>query len=266
MSRPATDLLGGIPACSEALLIEAPEIGASNPLCTRARLGAARMVSAPPAPPPFRVSQRLRYRELLGLVAIQSFGNQMAGSFWIVYLVSEPQALAFDVAALLWVVAYLTAAVVAVVVSRGRPILARSSMTLALMIMAFCHFAFAVLPASWIVVVGGLAFGLYLPLFWLPMNCLLVRETSPANRAGRLAAVTATFTTVAIVAPILGGFLATVAGYPVVFGLGGVIVASNLLRIRRRVAPSQSFAFSIDLRPTAPPTTLAFSRQGRGRR
>ena len=220
------------------------------------------MVSAPPAPPPFRVSQRLRYRELLGLVAIQSFGNQMAGSFWIVYLVSEPQALAFDVAALLWVVAYLTAAVVVVVMSRGRPIHARSSMTLALMIMAFCHFAFAVLPASWIVVVGGVAFGLYLPLFWLPMNCLLVRETSPANRAGRLAAVTATFTTVAIVAPILGGLLANLVGYPVVFGLGGVIVASNLLLIRRRVAPSESFAFSIDLRRTAPRTTLAFSGQG----
>src|SRR3989441_173826 len=220
------------------------------------------MVSAPPAPPPFRVSQRLRYRELLGLVAIQSFGNQMAGSFWIVYLVSEPQALAFDVAALLWVVAYLTAAVVVVVMSRGRPIHARSSMTLALMIMAFCHFAFAVLPASWIVVVGGLAFGLYLPLFWLPMNCLLVRETSPANRAGRLAAVTATFTTVAIAAPILGGFVANVVGYPVVFGLGGVIVASNLLLIRRRVAPSESFAFSIDLRRTAPRTTLAFSGPG----
>src|SRR5438445_7821868 len=117
------------------------------------------MVSAPPAPPPFRVSQRLRYRELLGLVAIQSFGNQMAGSFWIVYLVSEPQALAFDVAALLWVVAYLTAAVVVVVMSRRRPIHARSSMMLALMIMALCHFVFAVLTASCNLVVVVYAFG-----------------------------------------------------------------------------------------------------------
>src|SRR3989442_7680646 len=135
------------------------------------------MVSAPPAPPPFRVSQRLRYRELLGLVAIQSFGNQMAGSFWIVYLVSEPQALAFDVAALLWVVAYLTAAVVVVVVARGPPIHARSSMTLALMIIAFCHFALAVLSAFWIVVVAGVAVRLYLPLFLLLMECLPLRET-----------------------------------------------------------------------------------------
>src|SRR5213596_1333213 len=206
------------------------------------------MVSAPPAPPPFRVSQRLRYRELLGLVAVQSFGNQMAGSFWIVYLVSEPQALAFDVAALLWVVAYLTAAVVVVVMSRGRPIHARSSMTLALMIMAFCHFAFAVLPASWIVVVGGLAFGLYLPLFWLPMNCLLVRETSPANRAGRLAAVTATFTTVAIAAPVLGGYLAVTVGFRFLFSLGGLILAANLLRARRLVPREESFSYVINLR------------------
>src|SRR3989449_6409001 len=220
------------------------------------------MVSAPPAPPPFRVSQRLRYRELLGLVAVQSFGNQMAGSFWIVYLVSEPQALAFDVAALLWVVAYLTAAGVVVVMSRGPPIHARSSMTLALMIMAFCHFAFAVLPASWIVVVGGLAFGLYLPLFWLPMNCLLVRETSPANRAGRLAAVTATVTTVAIVAPILGGFLANLVGYPVVFGLGGVIWPCHLLPLSPPAAPRESVLVSVSIRRTAPRTTLAFSGQG----
>jgi MFS family permease len=186
----------------------------------------------------------------------------MAGSFWIVYLVSQPQALDFDVAALLWVVAFGTAAVVVVWMSRGRPTHARTSMTLGLVIMAACHVEFAVLPASWIVLVGGVAFGVYLPLFWLPMNSLLVRETSPANRAGRLAAVTATFTTVAIVAPILGGFLANVAGYRVVFGLGGVIVAGSLLLVRRRVGPSESFAFSIDLRRTAPRTALAFSGQG----
>jgi MFS-type transporter involved in bile tolerance (Atg22 family) len=53
-----------------------------------------------------------------------------------------------------------------------------------------------------------------------------------------------------------------VAGYRVVFGLGGVIVAGSLLLVRRRVGPSESFAFSIDLRRTAPRTALAFSGQG----
>lgn len=220
------------------------------------------MVFAPLAPPPFRVPQRLRYRKLLGLVAVQSFGNQMAGSFWIVYLVSRPQSLSFEVAALLWVVAYLTAALVVVGLARGRSIRATRSMTLGLAIMAVGHFAFGFLPAAWVVLVGGLAFGLYLPLFWLPMNSLLVGETSPANRAGRLAAVTATFTTVAIVAPVLGGYLAEVAGYPLVFVLGGLIVLGNLFFVRRRVRREESFTFSIDLRRTAPRTALAFSGQG----
>src|SRR2546427_11640057 len=179
------------------------------------------MVSAPPAPPPFRVSQRFRYRELLGLVAVQSFGNQMTGSFWIVYLVSQPRSLDFRVATLLWVIAFLTAALGVLLMARGRPIPARSTMTVGLATMATGPFAFAFLPANWAVLVGGLAFGVYLPLFWLPMNSLLVRETSPANRAGRLAGVTATFTTVAVVAPVLGRRLAVRRGFPFPFSVGG---------------------------------------------
>src|SRR2546428_9153981 len=188
------------------------------------------MVSAPPAPPPFRVSQRFRYRELLGLVAVQSFGNQMTGSFWIIYLVSRPQPLDFRVATLLWLIASLTAALGVLLMARGRRIPARTSMTVGLATRAAGHFACAFLPANWAVLVGGIAFGTYLPLFWLPMNSLLVRETSPANRAGRLAGVTATFTAVAVVAPVLGGYLAVTLGFPFLFSLGGLIFAANLIR------------------------------------
>src|SRR5256712_6958397 len=178
------------------------------------------MVSAPPAPPPFRVSQRFRYRELLGLVAVQSFGNQMTGSFWIVYLVSRP--LDFRIATLLWVIAFLTAPLGVLLMARGRPIRARTSMTIGLATMAAGHFAFALLPASWVVLIGGLAFGIYLPLFWLPMNSLLVRETSPANRAGRLACVTATFMMVGVVGPVLGGEVGDSAGFSGLFCVGWV--------------------------------------------
>src|SRR2546422_11633302 len=113
----------------------------------------------------------------------------MTGSFWIVYLVSRP--LDFRVATLLWVTAFLTAALGVLVMARGRSIPARTSMTVGLATMAAGHFAFAFLPANWGVLVGGMAFGVYLPLFWLPINSLLVLATSPANRAGRLARVCA---------------------------------------------------------------------------
>src|SRR2546422_1429671 len=156
----------------------------------------------------------------------------MTGIFWIFYLVDPPRALDFRMATLLGVIAFLTAALGVLLMTRGRPIRARTSMTLGLATMAAGHFAFAFLPANWVVLVGGLAFGIYLPLFWLPMNSLLVRETSPANRAGRLAGVTATFMTVAVVAPVLGGDLSDTLRFPFPFSLGGPILALNLIRAR----------------------------------
>src|SRR2546428_6838402 len=210
------------------------------------------MFPPPPAPPPFRVSQRFRYRELLGLVAVQSFGNQLTGSFWIIYLVSRPHPLAFGVATLLWVIAFLTAALGVLLMARGRRIAARTSMTVGLGTMAAGHFAFAFLPANWVVLVGGLAFGVYLPLFWLPMNSLLVRETSPANRAGRLAGVTATFMTVAVVAPVLGGDLAHTLGVSFLLSLRGPVLAVNLLPAPRPLRREEAFSFLLDPRGVGP--------------
>src|SRR3989441_10231556 len=122
------------------------------------------MVSAPPAPPPFRVSQRFRYRELLGLVAVQSFGNQMTGSFWIIYWWSRPQPLDFRVATLLWVIAFLPAALGFLLLARGRRIAARTSMSFGLGPRPPGPSLFPFPPPNWSILFGGLAWGLFLPL------------------------------------------------------------------------------------------------------
>lgn len=220
------------------------------------------MATAPPAPPPFRLPPRRSYRELIGVLAVQAFGNQMAGSFWIVYLVSAPQSLDFDVAMLLWVIGFGTAAATVLAISRGRPLRATRSMTSGLAIMVLGHLAFVLLPPLTAVVAGGLAFGLYLPLFWLPLNTLVVRETRPANRAGRLAGVTATFMITAVAAPALGGFLADRVGYRFVFALAGLIVLGNLGLVRLLAQREESLAFSFDLRRIGRRMGLAFSGQG----
>ncbi len=46
-----------------------------------------------------RAPRRRDYRALIAVLAIQTFANQMAGSFWLVYLVSPPQSLPFAVGA-----------------------------------------------------------------------------------------------------------------------------------------------------------------------
>lgn len=204
----------------------------------------------------------LAYRSLIGVIGVQFFGNQMAGSFWLVYLVSAPQALAFEVGVLVWLIAFGVAALVVLVLSNGRPVRAATSMTFGILSVAVGHFSFVVLPPLAAVFVAGLCFGIYVPAFWLPMNCLLVQETHRGNRAGRLAGLTAAFTTTGVVAPAVGGYLAAVAGYWVLFSAGGAIVLCNLVLVRRVVDSAVSFAFSIDLRGTHPRTVLALAGQG----
>src|SRR5256712_7801886 len=96
------------------------------------------------------------------------------------------------------------------------------------------------------------------------MNSLLVRETSPANRAGRLAGVTATFMTVAVVAPVLGGYLANTVGFPFLFSLGRLILAANLLRARRPARREESFSYVLALRRMGARPPRACARAGGG--
>jgi len=111
-------------------------------------------------------------------------------------------------------------------------------------------------------VAGGVAFGLYVPLFWLPLNSLIVRETHAANRAGRLAGITATFAITGVLAPTLGGLIADRAGYRTVFALSAIVVATNFLLVRRLAQPNESLVFTLNLRRIGARAALAFSGQG----
>ncbi len=215
----------------------------------------------PPTLPP-RAPRRRPYQSLIGVLAIQAFANQMAASFWLVYLVSRPQSLEFDVAILVWVIGFGVAACTVLGIARGRPIRATTSMVTGLAIMVLGHLSFALLPAIWGMVLGALCFGLYVPLFWLPLNSLIVRETNRANRAGRLAGITATFAITGVLAPILGGFIAEQSSYRLVFGLAGVVVAANLLFVRSLAQSDEALVFSLDLKRVGGRTALAFSGQG----
>jgi len=199
---------------------------------------------------------------LIGILAVQAFANQMAASFWLVYLVSPPQSLDFDVAILVWVIGFGVAACTVLSIARGRPIQATTSMVSGLAIMVLGHLSFAFLPALWGMFLGSVCFGLYVPLFWLPLNSLVVRETNHANRAGRLAGITATFAITGVLAPIVGGWIADRASYRLVFELAGVAVTANLLLVRWLAQSDETLVFSLDLKRVGRRTALAFTGQG----
>ena len=212
--------------------------------------------------PSARAPRRRDYRALIAVLAIQTFANQMAASFWLVYLVSPPQSLPFPLAVWVWVIGFGVGACTVLGVARGQPNRATPTMTLGLGIMALGHVAFATLPPVWGMVAGGVCFGLYIPLFWLPLNSLIVSETNVANRAGRLAGITATFAITGVLGPILGGLIADVAGYRVVFGLAGAIVAANLVTVRGLAQVDEVHAYSVNFRRIGRRVGCGSSRTG----
>ena len=212
------------------------------------------MASSPP--------RRRGYRELIAVVAVQSLGNTMSTSFWLVYLVGLPRALPLSIAVLIWLLAFAIATAVVLVYARGRPVRATTSMTIGLVAMALGHVSLAVLPPALAIVGGAVGFGLYIPAFWLPLNLLFSKETRAANRAGRFAGVTTTFTIVSVGAPALGGSIAQVFGYPVLFATASAVVLANLLLVRRLAQSDETFAFTFDFRRMGVRTSLAFSGQG----
>src|SRR5437660_12833894 len=101
-----------------------------------------------------------------------------------------------------------------------------------LAIMVLGHLSFAFLPALWGMVSGSVCFGLYVPLFWLPLSSLVVRETHHANRAGRLAGITATFAITGVLAPLVAVSIAHRASYRLGSALAAMVVAPTTVLVR----------------------------------
>jgi MFS family permease len=198
----------------------------------------------------------------MAVIAVQSLGNTMSTSFWLVYLVSPPNNLSFEVAVLVWLLPFAIAAVAVPLYASGRAVRATPSMSVGLLAVIGGHLSFAFLPPAYAILGGALGFGIYIPTFWLPLNLLLSKETSPKNRAGRMAGITATFTIVSVVAPAIGGFLAQAFTYSTLFVLSAGVIAANLLLVRSLQQREETHVFRFDLRRTGPRACLAFSGQG----
>jgi MFS family permease len=94
------------------------------------------------------------------------------------------------------------------------------------------------------------------------LNSLIVSETNVANRAGRLAGITATFAITGVLGPILGGLIAASAGYRLVFALSAAIVAANLVMVRGLAQVDEVHSYSVSFRRIGRRTALAFAGQG----
>jgi len=94
---------------------------------------------------------------------------------------------------------------------------------------------------------AGLAWGLMIPLFFLPLNTLTAELTKEGDRAVMLGGLFLGFTAVGIVGPTLGGFLVSVGGYAAnfAFGMAVFVLAAGVLMVS---PPWPAITYRLDLR------------------
>jgi MFS family permease len=170
-------------------------------------------------------------RAFFGLMLIETmlaFGSTFAASFNIVYMFNELEmplwygpmylVLGFSISALasLWM--------------SWRPHLdPRNAIMFGLFWLCIEYSLFLVVHDGWLLgIIVGVAFGLYYPFFWTPVNVLMARMTDKGDRGVTYGAFFFVWPLAAFVAPFLGGLVIGFANYTLLFVIGIAIIASTI--------------------------------------
>ncbi|UCE44669.1 MAG: hypothetical protein JSU93_04455 [Methanobacteriota archaeon] len=191
-------------------------------------------------------------RAFFGLMLIETmlaFGSTFAASFNIIYMFNELEMplwygpmyllLGFGIASLgsLWM--------------SWRPSIdPRNALVFGLFWLCIEYSLFLIVHDGWILgIIVGVAFGLYYPFFWIPVNVLMARMTEKGDRGVTYGAFFFVWPLAAFVAPFLGGLVIGFANYSVLFALGILIIASTIgvvFAYRRYIPKGQVMRIRID--------------------
>ncbi|MDH3366045.1 MAG: hypothetical protein OEM29_08620 [Thermoplasmata archaeon] len=170
-------------------------------------------------------------RAFFGLMLIETmlaFGSTFAASFNIIYMFNELEMplwygpmyllLGFGIAALcgLWM--------------SWRPhIDPRNAIVFGLVWLCIEYSLFLIVHDGWVLgIIVGIAFGLYYPFFWTPVNILMARMTEKGDRGVTYGAFFFVWPLAAFVAPFLGGLVIGFSDYSALFAVGIAIIASTI--------------------------------------
>ena len=170
-------------------------------------------------------------RTFLGLMLIETmlaFGSTFAASFNIIYLYNELEMpLWYGPSYLL--IGFGIAAMCGLWMSWRPQIDLRNAIVFGLVWLCIEYSLLLVVDNGWILgIVVGMAFGLYYPFFWTPVNVLMAHMTGKEDRGVTYGAFFFLWPLAAFVAPFLGGLVIGFANYQVLFVLGIAIIASTI--------------------------------------
>ncbi len=208
-----------------------------------------------------RATHRRGYRELLLILGFVSFAASLSGSFWVVFF-RERLSIPIGLVAAMFGGATLVAALGCAALGWFPALPATRTMIAGLACYAAMQAALALLEGPPLYVLFAVFYGLYIPLYWLPWNTLVVEQTRLDDRGQKLAGVSFGANLAGFFAPFLAGIVVAVFGFPRLFLLAAAVLA---------VAAAVAAVFTQDpdaVRLRAAPrrlgarTTIAFLGQG----
>ena len=200
------------------------------------------------------------YRHLLLLQAVLAAANSMAVVFAITFFRNE--GFTDGDVVLLNLVAFAVSALGCVAFTRVRPLRARASMAAGLAVLASSYAAYLVLSGWPLLLFVAVAWGAYIPLFFLPFNALVIGQTRAGDRARKVATFILAYTVVGIAGPALGGVVVDRLGYGPLFALAVGILASGIALMFRLGVGDRNVAFAFDFRRMGARTNVALFAEG----
>lgn len=170
-------------------------------------------------------------RAFFGLMLIETmlaFGSTFAASFNIIYMFNELEVQ-------LWygpmylVIGFGISALASLWMSWRPHIDPRNAIIFGLFWLCIEYSLFLIVHDGWLLgIIVGVAFGLYYPFFWIPVNVLMARMTDKGDRGVTYGAFFFAWPLAAFVAPLLGGLVIGFTSYSLLFIIGIVIIASTI--------------------------------------
>jgi len=191
-------------------------------------------------------------RAFFGLMLIETmlaFGITFAASFNIIYMYNE-LGVPLWYGPMYFLLGFGISALVSLWMSWRPHIDPRNAIMFGLLCLCVEYSLFLIVHDGWLLgIIVGVAFGLYLPFFWIPVNILMARMTDKDDRGVTYGAFFFAWPLAAFVAPFLGGLVIGFANYALLFITGIAIIASTIgvvFAYRKYIPTKQVMRIRID--------------------
>ncbi|MGB2582455.1 MAG: hypothetical protein WBD03_08330, partial [Thermoplasmata archaeon] len=191
-------------------------------------------------------------RAFFGLMLIETmlaFGITFAASFNIIYMYNELE-VPLWYGPIYLVLGFGISALVSLWMSWRPHIDPRNAIMFGLLCLCIEYSLFLIVHDGWLLgILVGVAFGLYFPFFWIPVNVLMARMTDKGDRGVTYGAFFFAWPLAAFVAPLLGGLVIGFANYSLLFIIGIAIIASTIgvvFAYRKYIPTKQVMRIRID--------------------